>query len=728
MRRRCCQWATFGEAANARLPGRLPRPQRQNRASSENNLVTPKVKLIIAFIRVPPPHPVPGAGAVHEESAVQSISIRVLLLSSCLLLAAASAARAQSDVQFIHCVPTSPGALQYACTIATPCTETPCGPEGWTAIPGQPSLPESFFQPGGARESAIQVTPVPIAGATYTLVNKDVGGQRWAIVQNQTNGIVTGNVFDVAGGTDVQFIYCAEANEGSGVAVFGSCFIAGPCQAGGCNAGDWQSIAANPEVVASFFAPAAGRASGLQLTPTSDEILISKDLGTQRWTITTLAQEASAAFPLGLGPVFGNLFEVSTEEATVDSVVRTNAQIAFAVYSDSLTTARTLRQRLDELVASPSQATFDAAKAAWLAAREPYGQSEVYRFQAGPIDALRDDGTIGEDGDGPEGRINAWPLGEALIDYVADEVDGDSGPESGGDVAGVDGNVIADAANFPDLSPVVLAGLNEIGGDERNVGTGYHAIEFLLWGQDLNADGSPGFGGRDATPGIRAFTDYLPADGGCTNGNCVRRGQYLIAAADLLVEDLERVVAAWNPSGGVYYASFTSGGKISLAKILEGMGRLGFGELAGERMNIALVANSQEDEHSCFSDNTHRDIFLDALGIQNSYLGRYTRVDGSVVSGPGPDALLRAQGDAATADELAAAIADTMQKVGVIDQRAKSGVSFDNQIQEGINEPNVRAAIQALIAQIPPLERAIVELEVTTGDLCQDTEEFECPE
>src|SRR5690606_12743489 len=163
-----------------------------------------------------------------------------------------------------------------------------------------------------------------------------------------------------------------------------------------------------------------------------------------------------------------------------------------------------------------------------------------------------------------------------------------------------------------------------------------HAIEFLLWGQDLNADGTPGFGGRDMTAGIRSYTDYLPEGAGCTNGNCTRRGQYLLAAVDLLIEDLDRVAQAWNPNGGVHYGPFVAGGKVSLGKILEGMGRMGFGELAGERMNIALVANSQEDEHSCFSDNTHRDIFLNALGIQYAYLGRYTRTDGTLLSGPSP--------------------------------------------------------------------------------------------
>ncbi|MFN8599984.1 MAG: imelysin family protein [Candidatus Binatia bacterium] len=649
---------------------------------------------------------------------------RTILATTSLLVA--TGARAQSDVQFLHCVPTTAGALAYQCAIASPCTATPCPASQWQAIAGTPTLPASFFEPGGTRASAIQRTPIAIAGTIYTLVNKDVGGQRWAIVRNESNGIVTGNVFPTAGGSGVQFLLCADATEGADGAVFGSCSLAAPCDSAGCGADDWQPIAGNPEVAASFFTPASGRASGLQLTPTGDEILISKDLGAQRWTITTLAQPSSGTFPLGIGPVFGNIFEAPSDDVTVDGVLRTNAAIAFAVYSDAASTAATLRATLRELVDRPSPETHAAARAAWLAAREPYGQSEAFRFQAGPIDALREDGTMGQDGDGPEGRINSWPLGEALIDYVAPAVDGDPGPESGGSVVGIDGNVIADAQHFPVLSPAVLAGLNELGGDERNVATGYHAIEFLLWGQDLNADGTPGFGNRDATAGERPYTDYLPEGAGCTNGSCTRRGQYLLAAADLLAEDLARVAAAWDPNGGVYYPAFVGGGKIALGKILEGMGRLGFGELAGERMNIALVANSQEDEHSCFSDNTHRDILLDALGIQNAYLGRYTRIDGTLVSGPSPDALLRVQGDVAVAGAMTSALELTMSKVAVIDARAKNGVPFDVQIQEGIDQPDIQGAIRALRDQIPPLEAVIEALDVETGDLCQDTAEFEC--
>lgn len=643
-----------------------------------------------------------------------------------LTLAQAASAAAQGDVNFLTCTPTAPGALTYDCEIASACQGSPCGPDLWTPIEGQASLPASFFEPGGARGSAIQVTPTAIEGDVYTLVSKDVGAERWAIIRNDTTGVVTGNVFNGTGG-DAQFIYCVNPTESDAGVAFGECFAAQGCGTEGCDAGDWQSIGGTAAIAASFFNPSAGRASGLQVTPNGEQILISKDLGTQRWTITTLATTTSAAFPLGIGPSFGNVFETGGElEPTLQNVLITNAQYAYASYDDSLITAQTLRGVIEELITNPSEATLAAARNAWLAAREPYGQTEVFRFRKGPIDALREDGTIGEDGDGPEGRINAWPLGEALIDYVAPAVDGDAGPESGGDVPGVNGNIIADSVNFPTITPEVLAGLTELGGDERNVATGYHAIEFLLWGQDLNADGTPGFSGRDGTPGERSFTDYLPVGSGCTNGNCDRRGQYLRAATDLLISDLERVVAAWDPdAGNNYYASFVAGEKISLANILEGMGRLGYGELAGERMNVALVANSQEDEHSCFSDNTHRDLLLDALGIQNSFLGRYTRVDGTVVTGPGIEDLLVAQDDAEVAAELNEALADTIAKLGVIDQRARQGTPFDNQIQEGITEPNIVAAIEALKEQTNAIEDAIEALGVTTGDLRQDTGEFD---
>lgn len=417
---------------------------------------------------------------------------------------------------------------------------------------------------------------------------------------------------------------------------------------------------------------------------------------------------------------------------TRNDVIKTNANIAYAMYSDSLIAAQEMKSVLEDFVANPNDATFQDAKDAWLAAREPYGQSEVYRFRVGPIDALTAEGTIGEDGAGPEGRINAWPLGEALIDYVAAVVDGADGPEDANNA--LTGNVIANVAEFPVINAEAVNSVAEYEEDERNVATGWHAIEFLLWGQDLNED-LAGTGPRDASGGQRPVSDYFTTANGnanaCTSGRgvgateniCQRRADYLMVATDLLIADLKAVAEAWEPGAGVHYNAFVAGGDVSLAKILEGMGRLSFGELAGERMNIALTTDSQEDEHSCFSDNTHRDIFLNAKGVQVMYTASYTRINGEVVEGASLQDLLVVEGEPELANTMRAALEQTMASASVIDTKAKTGTPFDVLIQEGINQPNVVAMIQNLVAQTDVIEQAISALGVTTNDLRQDTEE-----
>ena len=414
---------------------------------------------------------------------------------------------------------------------------------------------------------------------------------------------------------------------------------------------------------------------------------------------------------------------------TTNDVLKTNANIAYAAYADSLITAQNLQAALEVFVAEPTESNFIAAKQAWLDAREPYGQTEVYRFRAGPIDALNvENNTMGEDGDGPEGLINAWPLGEALIDYVAAEVDGDAGPESPANA--LSSNIIADTVSYPTITTDVLGNLFEHGEDERNVTTGYHAIEFLLWGQDLNLDMS-GRGTRDATAGHRPVSDYSLTTGECTSGTtsvadeiCTRRGQYLVASAELLVDHLQSVTEAWEPAvAGNHYESFVNGGDASLARILEGMGRLSYGELAGERINIALRTNSQEDEHSCFSDNTHRDIFLNAKGVQNSYNALYTRIDGEVIEGASIHDLLVVNGEHELANQLRGDLEATMAAAAVIDTKARTGMPFDTLIQQGSGQENVVAVIQALSNQTDSIELAIDALGVTTDDIRQDTEE-----
>lgn len=305
-------------------------------------------------------------------------------------------------------------------------------------------------------------------------------------------------------------------------------------------------------------------------------------------------------------------------DATADAIL-TYAQIVEASYEDSLTAAQALDDSLQALVDSPSEGTLDAARMAWLAGREPYLQTEVYRFYDGPIDNPTD---------GPEGLINAWPLDENYIDYV-------EGSPDAGVINGTD-----------PIDGPTLESLNEQGG-EKNIATGYHAIEFLLWGQDQS----------DTGPGERPFTDYV-TDGTGTAMNQDRRGQYLLAVGDLLVQHLQQVHDAWDPSAD-YHSGFVVEPEAALEDILTGMIVLSGFETGGERLQAALDSGDREDEHSCFSDNTHRDMVQDVQGVMNVWKGQYLRTDGSTVSGTSIQSIV-AEVDPDLADRLDARIAESL--------------------------------------------------------------------
>lgn len=329
-----------------------------------------------------------------------------------------------------------------------------------------------------------------------------------------------------------------------------------------------------------------------------------------------------------------------------DPVNQAYAANVYASYSETLGKAQALKTAVDAFVAAPSQTTLDAARTAWIASREPYGQTEVFRFYEGPIDNPED---------GPEGEINSWPLDEVFIDYV-------EGMPNGG--------IINNPQAFPAITKQVIADQNENGG-EANISAGYHAIEFLLWGQDHSATG----------PGERPFTDYT------TLANFERRAQYLSAVTELLVDDLTAVTAAWTPDGDNYRAEFEAGGAASVQKMLLGMGSLSGAELSGERMTVALDNRDQEDEHSCFSDNTHRDLRGNAIAIQNVFLGTYGGTDGQ-----GIEDLVRAK-DATLADRLKAEIAASVAAIEAIPS------PFDQAIMSDPGRAKVMAAIAALRTQ-----------------------------
>ena len=380
--------------------------------------------------------------------------------------------------------------------------------------------------------------------------------------------------------------------------------------------------------------------------------------------------------------------------ASVPQVVDNYANLALAGYEDSLTTAKALKAAVDKLVATPSEDTLKEARQAWLAARAPYMQTEVFRFGNKIVDEW-------------EGKVNSWPLDEGLIDYV-DEGYGTASDSNALYAANVIANtslmVNGRKVDTSRITKELLSDtLHEAEKIEANVATGYHAIEFLLWGQDLN--------GTDAGSGDRKATDYDTAK--CTNGNCDRRGQYLTVVTDLLVDDLTWMVEQWK-TGGDARAELAKSETAALTAIFTGLGSLSYGEMAGERMKLGLLLHDPEEEHDCFSDNTYNSHFYDIMGIQNVYLGRYKRVDGSMVSGPSVSDLVRAKSPEID-DRVRAALADTAAKVQALKTRAETIEAYDQMLGEGNAEGNaaVESVIGALIAHTKEFERAIAVLELS---------------
>lgn len=381
-----------------------------------------------------------------------------------------------------------------------------------------------------------------------------------------------------------------------------------------------------------------------------------------------------------------------------EQVVKTYTDIAYATFDDAYLTAVDLQKSVDMFLANPTAQGLEQLKAQWVIARAPYQQSEVFRFG----NAIVDDW---------EGQLNAWPLDEGLIDYVDDSYYqhelGNPGAELN-IIANRQVQIGSETVSFADITADKLADINELGGSEANVATGYHAIEFLLWGQDLN--------GTRTGAGERPYTDYVQG-GDCTGGHCDRRGAYLKAAVDLLVADLDWMRQQWAPGQkGNYRAELLAEpADNGLRKMLYGMGSLSLGELAGERIKVAMEANSTEDEHDCFSDNTHYSHYYDAKGVQNIYLGEYTRVDGSTVNGTSLSDLVQAKDaslDQALRNQLAKTDATLQEMVDLAE--GPQQIKFDMLIAPGNQqgEQLLTRSINTLVEQTRYIEQVANTLNV----------------
>ena len=368
--------------------------------------------------------------------------------------------------------------------------------------------------------------------------------------------------------------------------------------------------------------------------------------------------------------------------AAPEAVLNTYSDIAQAMYGDAFATARKLLRAVEAFTAKPSEQSLAVARTAWIAARVPYQQTEVYRFGNPIVDEW-------------EGRVNSWPLDEGLIDYV----DADKYGESSDANPWYGANIIANpkleiGGRKVDTSRITwrtLRSLQEVGGVEANVATGYHAIEFLLWGQDLNGTG-PGAGNRP-------WTDYAKG-AACTNGNCDRRAAYLLVATQLLADDLAWMAKQWAPEGAAR-KHLLADPNAGIAAMVTGLGSLAYGELAGERMKLGLLLHDPEEEQDCFSDNTHNSHYYDVVGMQAIYLGRYGKI-----SGPGLSAIVAEKAPALDA-EMRGKLEASLAAMGKVKQRAETVEHYDQMLAEGNAEGAavLEAAIAALIDQTRTLER-----------------------
>lgn len=366
----------------------------------------------------------------------------------------------------------------------------------------------------------------------------------------------------------------------------------------------------------------------------------------------------------------------------VNPILDAYSNIALDNYSDTLKDAKALKTAIDEFAKKPTQENLDKAKKAWLVSRESYGQSEAFRLSNGPVDS--EDEWINEAYGAREGQINAWPLDENMIDYTIDA----NGKLTSGNIIDTVGkfNPGGEESKEVDVTKITvdaISELNENGGD-ANVATGYHAIEFLLWGQDqdyanfLNDSVTPGA----MTAGLRPLTDFT------TDKNASRRFDYLKAASEKLVDDLETIKSAWEKkvdgTKGLYQAALKgqlTGENASkniestqaLKQIIAGLGVFVKSEFANERIAVAVLTPSEEDEHSCFSDNTHRDIVNDYLGFKNVLTATY--------KGKKYGASLLDAVDALTKERILALMKSIEEKIHSIDEIAKTKEHFDYQIR-----------------------------------------------
>jgi len=380
-----------------------------------------------------------------------------------------------------------------------------------------------------------------------------------------------------------------------------------------------------------------------------------------------------------------------------DTIIGNYTNIATANYHDAIKDAKDLEMAINAFVANPTKDTLKQSKQAWLQARESYGTSEIFRLVNGPIDAK--DGWVADAYGALEPQLNAWPLDENMIDYTIDA----NGKKTSGNIIDTKGlfNPGGEDSMPVDVSEInveSISALNENGGD-ANVATGYHAIEFLLWGQDQDYSNFL----KDSVTKGAMVAGQRPLSDFTTDKYASRRLAYLKAAASKIVSDLTRVASGWDvkiskncsvDAKGCYRGAINNQltgadakknitQKEALRGILSGIGTFIKSEVANERIGVAVLTPSEEDEQSCFSDNTHRDIANNYQGFKNVLTGRYKGIQGKS---------LLEKVDAKTKQKIIGLMDSIEEKIDSINTMATTKAHFDYQIHP--DNPQVKVIIK----------------------------------
>jgi len=290
------------------------------------------------------------------------------------------------------------------------------------------------------------------------------------------------------------------------------------------------------------------------------------------------------------------------------AIVKRYAELAYKIYDETYQKTIELQEAVNEYTADPSNQTkLENSRQKWIEARQKYLLTETLRFSEGPIDnpdilSVEVDGNPTE----LEGLINAWPMDEQFNEcYLIG--------------SNIIGGTDCSQANLDETS---LINFNAEYGKEENVATGWHPIEYLLWGKDdADATKEPG---RGITQTLNYFQDS-------TYGG--RRRTYLKNATNILVNHIKMLRDSWDPNdNNSYYYHFIND-QDALKKMITGFASFAKNELAAERFN-GIDTRDQEDEHSCFSDTTNQDFYYNILGIKIFFTGDYNGEEG-----PGIDSI-----------------------------------------------------------------------------------------